>query len=251
MKKIKFMYRLVIDIGNTHSKMAVFKERMLVQKKSLKPKSLREGIKNILKKYPVQNAIVVCVTKEEQIFSFLKQQVGEVIFLSSKTALPFENLYQSKETLGGDRMALISAAAMLYPQKNVLVIDAGTCITYDFKDEKEAYLGGAISLGLQMRYNALSDQTARLPRLSAVDKIDFIGDSTEKAIHSGVVGGMIFEMRQMIDCYKSHYKEIIVVLTGGDMNYLAVLLKKTIFARPNFLMEGLLYILEHNTVLDE
>ncbi len=128
----------------------------------------------------------------------------------------------------------------------MLAIDAGSCITYDFKNKKEEYFGGAISPGISMRYKSLNNQTANLPLLNKKFPENITGNSTNESIHSGICKGVAKEIDGVIDEYNSRYKELTVILTGGDANFLSKQLKSTIFANSNFLLEGLNYILEYN-----
>jgi type III pantothenate kinase len=126
------------------------------------------------------------------------------------------------------------------------VIDAGTCITYDMVNDFDEYLGGAISPGVQMRYNAMHDQTAKLPLLEKKELLDYIGNTTENCIHSGVVYGVCLEIDGVIDLYKGRFKNLTIILTGGDTLFLSKRLKNTIFADSKFLLKGLNYLLEYN-----
>jgi len=160
-------------------------------------------------------------------------------FVSHKDQFPFQNTYETPQTLGIDRMVLAAGATLQFPNQNRLVIDVGTCITYDFIDDKDNYLGGAISPGLQLRYKALHDYTAKLPLLALDNPNNFIGKSTLESIHSGVVNGLAFEIDGFINEYKNQFSKFIIILTGGDTEFLANRLKNTIFANSNFLLESL------------
>jgi type III pantothenate kinase len=155
-------------------------------------------------------------------------------------------LYKTKNTLGHDRIALVSAAAIDFPDQNTLIIDTGTCITYDFKNSENEYLGGGISPGIQMRFKSLNSQTSKLP-LSTIN-LDYklIGDDTNSSINSGVVHGVISEINGIINQYQERFKNIKIILTGGDSNFLLKKIKNTIFADQNFLLKGLNYLLEDN-----
>lgn len=248
------MYRLLVDMGNTNIKMALFENDFLLQKNSISLDNFKKKLSEILKKYTIKSALICSVldsekTKENLIF--LEKFIRKVVIFSDKTKLPFKNLYKSKKTLGLDRLALVNAAANFYPQKNVLIIDSGTCITYDIKNKKQEYLGGAISLGLQMRYNAIHNQTAQLPQLfldknNSEKQCNFTANNTKDCIKTGVMAGFIFEIQEMIKVYKKQYADLKIILTGGDADYLANHLKIPIFARSNFLLEGLLQVLLHN-----
>jgi len=172
----------------------------------------------------------------------------QISFVSRQMKFPFTNLYKTPDTLGVDRMVLASGAVLKYPKTNRLVIDAGTAITYDFVDAMDNYLGGAISPGLRLRYKALNDYTAKLPYLEKTEEDFFIGQNTSESIHSGVVNGVIHEIEGFIDRYRTTYENFIIILTGGDTDFLAKRLKSTIFANQNFLLESLndLYQFQNN-----
>lgn len=239
---------LIIDIGNTRVKLAVYEENSCVDKYIVLKKDFLKSIKNILNKNPkIKKGIISSVdffSKEEE--NDLKKLLNLTV-VSTSMSLPFKNLYETPKTLGLDRIALIAAAADQYRKENVLVIDAGTCITYDFLNSKNEYLGGAISLGLTIRYEALHNLTAKLPLLKPDDSNFFIGNSTESSIHSGVINGLVNEIDGIIQQYQSTYKDLTIILTGGDTNFLSKRLKSSIFANSNFLLEGLNHLLKINT----
>ncbi|WP_298221292.1 type III pantothenate kinase [Flavobacterium sp.] len=231
---------LAIDIGNTRIKGAVFEHDTLKEVLSFSKEALQSDIDDILKKYPkCSDLIAASVGKTaEEAFSAFENRL-HIHFISREFAFPFQNLYQSPKTLGIDRMVLASGAVLQYPQRHRLVIDAGTCITYDFVNDQDQYLGGAISPGIRLRYEAMHQYTAKLPLLSATYPNLFIGDTTEQAMHVGVVEGILHEIDGFITQYEQHYPKIIIILTGGDAEFLAKRLKNTIFANSNFLLESL------------
>ncbi len=239
---------LIIDIGNTRVKLAVYEENSCEDKYIVLKKDFLESVKKILNKYPkIKKGIISSVdffSKEEE--TELKKII-KITIVSTEMHLPFKNLYETPKTLGLDRIALIAAAADQHEKENVLVIDAGTCITYDFLNSKNEYLGGSISPGLTIRYEALHNLTAKLPLLKPDDSNYFIGNSTESSIHSGVINGLVNEIDGIIQQYQSAYKDLTIILTGGDTNFLAKRLKSSIFANSNFLLEGLNHLLKINT----
>ena len=228
--------------------MAIFSRDRLLKKASIPYTDLQGSLDEWLKQYPgLRKAILASVGKSySPAYKKLKGRL-EVVKLDSKTDLPFRNEYKTPETLGVDRMALIAAAAMNFPDENSLVIDAGTCITYDFINSKNEYLGGAISPGIRLRYAALNNLTENLPLLETRTPRYYIGASTNSSIHSGVINGVLNEIDGLIDQYRSDWPDLTVILTGGDAKLLSKRLKNSIFANPNFLLEGLNYILEFNT----
>jgi len=237
---------LVIDIGNTQIKTAVFKDNTLYNKEIYSKDDFSNSIENITKKYRIKHAILSNVGEIENLKMLEIRKLFDVLVLNSKTRLPFINNYKTPQTLGVDRIALIAAAVDQFPNKNVLIFDAGSCITYDFVNEKNEYLGGGISPGIEMRYKALNSYTANLPKLTLSNEIPEIGNTTENSIHFGVLNGIIQEIEGVINQFKVKNQKLTVVLTGGDTIYLAKNLKSTIFANPNFLLEGLNSILIYN-----
>jgi len=239
---------LIIDVGNTYVKFAVFEDNELLSHQAVNHENASEIAKKIISDHPkLKKGIISSVGKEDnELLKVLKKHL-ELLILTSKTKLPFKNKYKTPKTLGVDRMALVSASVEKFSKKNVLIIDAGTCITYDFITDKNHYLGGAISPGIRLRYDSLHNLTANLPLLEAEYPNEIIGDSTDQSIHSGVINGVLNEINGLIDEYHNKYQDLTVILTGGDTDFLAKRLKNGIFANSNFLLEGLNFILDYNT----
>jgi type III pantothenate kinase len=237
---------LIIDIGNTQVKIAVFQQRELIFKDRFAKDHLISSIQKIRNDFSITHAILSTVDILEKKELSIIKNLFPLIVLDHNTPLPFYNKYKTPETLGVDRIALMAAAATGFPDENVLVIDAGSCITYDYLNRKNEYSGGAISPGIDIRYKSLNTFTANLPRLKAVDEFSLTGDTTDNAIHSGVLNGIIMEIEGIIEQYREENQKLTVVLTGGDTIFLAKNIKSTIFANPNFLLVGLNSILIYN-----
>jgi len=237
---------LIIDVGNTRVKVAVFEQDRLIELFVFEKQFLLVEIKKIISKYIISVAIISAVA------NLSKERLKElrtyfnILELDNQTKVPFKNKYATPNTLGVDRIALASGAVYKYPNKNVLIIDAGTCITFDFVNNKGEYLGGAISPGIRIRYQALHDYTSKLPLLKTQIPKNYIGDTTNKSMHSGVVNGVLREIEGVIDQYQVEVENLTIVLTGGDGIFLAKQLKSGIFATQNFLLEGLQSILAFN-----
>ena len=167
--------------------------------------------------------------------------------MSSELKMPFTNDYETRKTVGSDRLALVAGGLLLFPKKDVLIIDIGTCMTFDFISKEAVYLGGAISPGVQMRLKALHNFTGKLPLIKLKVPLDLIGKSTSESILSGVVNGMCMEINGIIDAYKLRYPEVKTVLTGGDMAFFDKKLKNSIFAEADILFKGMHFILDQNT----
>ena len=237
--------QLVIDIGNTRLKFAIFKEQLLMQK--------GYGIDELriaIAQQSIAKAMIASVTENTAVANLLEQYNIRYSVLSSTSVLPYQNLYQSPETIGSDRLAIAAQAHAMIDGGGILAIGAGTCITYDYIDT-EGYHGGAISPGIEMRFNALHHYTARLPLIDwssyshrSLDTL--IGTDTERAILTGVLNGVIQEIEGTIEQYKERYSPLKVVVTGGNMDFLVKNLKNSIFAAPEMILEGLNYILLHD-----
>ncbi|MBU3009937.1 type III pantothenate kinase [Polaribacter vadi] len=237
---------LIIDIGNTRVKVAVFEHDKVIELLVFNKNRIISEVKKILKKFQIDEAIMSSVSSISLKKTEKLQELVSLTLISSAIKTPFKNLYRTPETLGVDRIALVFGAVIKYPVQNILIIDAGTCITFDFVNKENEYLGGAISPGIQMRYKSLHQLTAKLPLLETNIPDNFIGNSTKESINSGVVNGVIQEIEGVIQQYKKKYLHLTVVLTGGDTNFLSKQLKSSIFANQNFLLEGLNEILIFN-----
>ncbi|WP_264511228.1 type III pantothenate kinase [Flavobacterium sp. N1719] len=239
---------LILDFGNTQIKAAVFEGTTLLNKYWLSNDNLEIELENIFLTYPQITTIGhVSVTHQSiEALDYLRNRF-EVFAIERTGKFPFLNAYATPETLGMDRMVLAAGAVLRYPAQNRLVIDAGTCVTYDYISADDVYRGGAISPGLQMRYEALHHHTAKLPLLKASEHPKLVGNSTENSIHSGVINGIQFELEGFINNYCEEKENIIIILTGGDANFLAGHLKNTIFANPNFLLESIVLLHQYQT----
>jgi type III pantothenate kinase len=195
----------------------------------------------------MKRAILSSVKSEnEEINRFLEDQFEQFVNLDHKTSLPIENLYQTPETLGKDRLAAAVGANELFPNQNLLVIDAGTAITYDLVSDRNQFIGGNISPGLEMRFKALNQFTGKLPLVNYSDEFQPIGRNTTEAIRAGVQNGILFEMAQTIDFFNRNYQNLQIIMTGGDSYFFDKKLNYSIFVHFNLTLIGLNRILEHN-----
>lgn len=237
---------LIIDIGNTRIKAALFENAELKHFFVFQSTSaLIEA--GLFENYPIKHCIVASVVDSVEYFiDQLKEKTQTQVF-TSQMPVPIINLYQSANTLGSDRLAAAVGGASLFPGKNVVVIDAGTCVKYNFVNSNNEFIGGAISPGLKMRFKALNTFTSKLPLLDVNEKFDsLIGTTTAESILSGVEMGIIAEVEGLIDSYKELFPDINVVLTGGDANFFEKRLKRRIFADSFLILKGLNCILGHN-----
>ena len=238
---------LVIDSGNTRIKLALFNEHDLMFNVPL-DKLETDHLQLLLQEHPQLDKAILSAVRDypTDIRDFLNSNFEQFLELNSKTPIPITNRYRTPETLGHDRLAAAIGAWDLFPSQNLLIIDAGTAVTYDIVSEKNEYLGGNISPGLEMRFSALNQFTGKLPRIHPADQFELVGSDTESAIRAGVQMGLIFETEQYINFFNKIYKNLKVVITGGDAKFFDKILKKSIFVNFNIGLFGLNRILEYN-----
>lgn len=237
---------LVIDQGNASSKVAVFEDGRLLESFVIKVLTV-DGLKAVIDKYPVKYGILSSVIQEnEPVKEYLESALDQFFVLSHEMKLPIRVLYKTPNTLGRDRLAAVVGAHSIKPGHNLLVIDAGTAITYEFLNAEGCYMGGNISPGMKTRFKALNYYTQKLPLLNEDGDTPDLGDSTETAIRSGVVNGVVFEIDGYINSLRSKYSNLFVFLTGGHSFYFERRLKNSIFADINLVLIGLNTILDYN-----
>ena len=235
---------LIVDIGNSYSKFYVFENDVLIDELKFVEREINLNL--IFEKHKnIKNAIVSTVANNEIIAKIL-QKVQHFVEFTHETQIPINNLYESPKTLGLDRIAAVVGAWHLFKNQNVLIIDAGTAVTYDFLDSENNYLGGNISPGLLTRFKSLNTFTKKLPLVNPKEDFQIIGKTTENAIQSGVQQGLIFEMESYIEHFEKEFSNLKVILTGGDCFFFDKKLKKTIFVVPNLIALGLNQILKLN-----
>jgi len=237
---------LCIDQGNSSTKIGLFDQNKLIDDLGYQQFGKKE-LSEILSKYSIQNCIISCVIADnKELVGELERKIPNFIELSHTTALPIENRYATPETLGRDRLAAIVGAAYLKPDQDILVIDAGTAITYDFMNASRHYLGGNIAPGLNMRLRSLHEFTQKLPKVEPKTESPFLGNTTETAILSGALYGIVFEIDGYISTLKIKYPQLSTFLTGGSTFYFDSKLKSPIFAERNLVLIGLNRILNYN-----
>ncbi len=241
--------KLVVDIGNSFTKLAVFKGEEIIDFQTIKKPEIKV-LSKLLSDFPqISSSIISSVGAHDPQLTNILEEKGTTIELTNNTPVPFINRYGTPQTLGKDRIAIASAATMLHPNQNTLIIDIGTCVTYDIILSSREYLGGGISPGLEMRFKSLHNFTHRLPLINLPDansNISMVGNSTKTSILSGVIVGLRAEVEHTINQYKKTYSPLITIISGGDYKYFEKLVKSNIFATPNIVVWGLKNILDFN-----
>ena len=236
---------ICFDFGNTRLKAAVFTESLLQEIIVLQDDS-EATIRELLDKYKPQKSILSSVINHNTAIETLLASQSHFHLLNNHSIIPFTTPVGKPETIGADRLALVAAAVHTYPDSHNLVIGLGTCITYNFINKFHEFLGGGISPGLEMRLKSLQYYTAKLPLVKADSNVPLIGYDTKTNILSGVILGIVYELEGFIDEYAQKFDNFNVLLTGGDMVYLASHLKKKIFADSELIFKGLYAISQVN-----
>lgn len=237
---------LIIDQGNSSAKVALFKDGEMVNL-SIYEIFDQSAVEEILRENKISKAIYSSVIEDDdQWIDYLKGRFDNFVLLDEYVSLPIRIAYKTPNTLGKDRLAAVVGANYLQPDKDLLVIDAGTAITYELVEASGLYLGGNISPGMTMRFKALNHYTGKLPLVKEEEHIDLLGDSTASAIQAGVVNGIVYEMEGYINELRLKYPNLLVFLTGGHTFYFERRLKNRIFADINLVLIGLNRILEYN-----
>ncbi|MEP6700594.1 MAG: type III pantothenate kinase [Bacteroidota bacterium] len=236
---------LCFDFGNTRKKVAVFQETEMKEAINMADDSV-ETIQSLINQFQPKKSILSSVVDHNTAIEELLASATRFHKLSHLTKVPFTTPVGKPETIGADRLALSAAAVHSYPGKNILVIGLGTCVTYNFINKYHEFVGGAISPGMEMRLKALNYYTAKLPLIKANSNLPLIGYDTTTNILTGVVLGMAKEIDGFIEAYRERFSNFNVLLTGGDIVYLASHLKNKIFADPDLIFKGLYAISEVN-----
>lgn len=237
---------IVVDSGNTYSKIGWFSDDELIRYEIRL--SFEELLHYIRSEIP-ERIMYSSVSRPVEDFREALAVDVPVFNLSGETPVPIIKNYDTPETLGADRVAAAVGAMWLHPGKDLVVIDMGTCITYDLVDQNGTFEGGLISPGVRMRFNALHTFTKRLPLIEPQINPVLIGKSTRAAIESGVMNGVLAELEGIIDRYRHKKPTLCVVICGGDAAFFESNLKHPIFAVPELVLIGLNRILKYNVAL--
>lgn len=232
---------LIVDIGNTRTKIAIADHKDFVSTTTVITNDLIKSINAVITEHAnITNVIVSSVIDLDHKFIQLLQETCKVIFFDEHTPIPIKNNYKSPKTLGKDRLAAAVGAWSNFKHSDLLIIDSGTCLKIDFINANHEYLGGMISPGLNMRFQALHEFTGKLPLINEFPvSTDLIGTTTSTSILSGVINGMNFEISGFINQYLKAYPDLKIITTGGAINFFELEPKNRIFARPNLVLEGL------------
>lgn len=236
---------LTIDIGNSFAKLAIFHDGEIVYKER-HHKLLVGNVDKLYKKFLFSRAILSSTRVIDKRIITAIQRRYDMIILDHNTAIPIKNLYRTPETLGRDRLAAVVGAYVQYPKQNCVIIDLGTCNTFDLVDKNGTYQGGNISPGVDMKLKAMNHFTSKLPLPVRQNNDDPIGKDTTSALQNGAFWGTIFEIESFIHRMNALFTPLNVILTGGDAEIFGSKLNSKIFVAPNIVLIGLHEILKYN-----
>ncbi|HEY0068036.1 MAG TPA: type III pantothenate kinase [Flavisolibacter sp.] len=236
---------LCLDFGNTRLKAAVFEDAQLKEIKVL-GQDVTGDLQQVISQHKPQNSILSSVVNHPGEVDRLLAGNTRFHRLSNTSKLPFTIPVGKPETVGADRLAIMAAAVHLFPGFNNLAIGLGSCITYNFINQQHEFMGGSISPGMEMRFRAMHQFTAKLPLVNADWNVPLIGYDTKTNLQAGVVLGMAKEIDGIIDAYAERFGNFNVLLTGGDIGYFGTHLKNKIFADPDLIFKGLYAISQIN-----
>jgi len=240
------MISFCIDKGNTLTKIGVFVDNELVFEVNDTCFD-RLSLQQLIDQYKPTACILSNVGSYDlDLIQFLQDKFEIFVEFDSSTPIPIVNAYKTPQSLGKDRLAAAVGATFMKPNANILVVDAGTAITYDFVDASGVFHGGNIAPGLLMRLQALNEFTNNLPLVELVDSDELLGVDTNSAILLGALKGIEFEINGYFRALSFKYAELSIFLTGGNSNYFVSKLKSPIFAQKNLVLTGLNRILQFN-----
>lgn len=241
---------IVLDFGNTRMKAGVFANGELRNEIAVDRQDAESAIKELFSSSEVQD--VAAVTVERNVEEMLQrlceeEEMNKPFVINHNTPMPFGNSYETPETLGMDRIVNVAGAMEMTDEYPVLVIDAGTAITYDYLDADGVYQGGGISPGISLRFRALNEFTARLPKVEADGLPNLVGKTTDESIKSGVVNGVLGELQEVVNKYrKLSGGKLQVYMTGGDADFLGNHLENINFVSSNLLLRGIQAVFAFN-----
>ena len=234
---------LLIDIGNSKSKIAITKDYTILKEIHSSSKLIKK-IKGLFSDYKITHSSLSNVSIPNiKLIEFLK--TNSCFFDVKNNNLPFKNPYK-EGLVGDDRLALICAAKKDYPNQNILIIDIGTCITYDIMTQNNNYVAGGISPGIILRFDSINQETFLIKKIKPNYPKSLKAHDTESSVNIGTLVGVQLEIEGFIKKYSSQYANLKVIITGGDSIYLSGIIKNTIFTSSNYVFKGLEYLIETN-----
>lgn len=240
--------RLIIDQGNSATKLYFVNNGVIEDNVTTDNEEMLEYVRKRIAQENFDAAIYSSVRREydKRLINVMSRRIPHIVCMSHKVHIPMGIEYRTPETLGYDRIAAAVGAWSERPGHNILVVDAGTAITYDLVSEQGKYMGGNIAAGIEMRLRALHEHTGRLPHVASDGELPHLGYDTETALRAGALRGAAYELEGYIESLTEAHPNLLVFLTGGDADRLAAIIKRTIFVDRNLVPKGLNRILEYN-----
>ena len=243
--------RLIIDQGNSATKLYLASDNDIVESIVAENEQMIEYVRERIARENFEAAIYSSVRREydKHLINVMSRKIAHIVCMGATTHVPIGIEYRTPNTLGYDRIAAAVGAWSMHPDTPLLVVDAGTAITYDLVSARGKFVGGNIAAGIEMRLRALHEHTGRLPLVKSDGEVPMLGYDTETAIRSGALQGAAYELEGYITACEAENPGLLVFLTGGDAERLAAIIKRTIFVDRNLVAKGLNRILEYNVKL--
>lgn len=233
----------IIDAGNTSLKVAQFENHSAID---LQRFNYNETGKINERLTAISTPVAITSVLSEKDTKKISDRLNSPFIITSDTPVPIQMNYETNETLGMDRLCNAVAASSIMESEYGIAIDIGTCVKFDLVHSSMGYMGGSISPGIQLRFNALNDYTGKLPRLSNKSGLDLVGTDTATSIRSGVINGLNAEINGFMEQYRERFKDLTFFISGGDANFFDIHTKNDIFADENLTLKGLYEIYRHN-----
>lgn len=240
--------KLIIDQGNSATKLHIANNTEIIESIKTDNELMLEYVRGRIADGSIEAAIYSSVRREydSHLINVMSRKISHIVCMGPTTHLPIGIEYRTPHTLGHDRIAAAVGAWNECPGRTLLVVDAGTAITYDLVSNNGKFMGGNIAAGIEMRLKALHEHTGQLPLVSSDGELPLLGYDTHTAIRAGALQGAAYELEGYITACEEKYPDLLVFLTGGDAERLATIIKRTIFVDRNLVPKGLNRILDYN-----
>ena len=243
---------LCIDQGNSRTKVALMTDEGKMINHFIYKQFSSADVERLFDLYDISDSIISSVVNiEAAVVNTLHRRSQHFVLFDRNTPVPIVNRYDTPQTLGQDRLAAAVGAESLCPDENLLIIDAGSAITYDFVSDKGEYMGGNIAPGLKMRLTMLQRMTKKLPLVEVEEHelIPLFGKNTRDAIAAGVIRGIAYEVKGYMRTLSEKVPHFQTFLTGGNAPYILNNVRTSRTEKRDIRVEKNLVLIGLNTIL--
>ena len=243
---------LCIDQGNSRTKVALMTDEGKMINHFIYKQFSSADVERLFDLYDISDSIISSVVNiEAAVVNTLHRRSQHFVLFDHNTPVPIVNRYDTPQTLGQDRLAAAVGAESLCPDENLLIIDAGSAITYDFVSDNGEYMGGNIAPGLKMRLTMLQRMTKKLPLVEVEENelIPLFGKNTRDAIAAGVIRGIAYEVKGYMRTLSEKVPHFQTFLTGGNAPYILNNVRTSRTEKRDIRVEKNLVLIGLNTIL--